>query len=100
MLLHNMDGNMDELEPEDSYMDQSRAILYANTTLWDILVDSSNVLEDDQDSSMMLQEKRVASMIGNIEELLKAFAVFIAEICSNDENSETIKESCSDAQNF
>ena len=100
MLLHNMDGNMDELEPEESFLHQSRAILYANTTLWDILVDSSNVFEDDHDSSMMLQEKRVASMIGNMEELLKAFAVFIGEICSNDGHSETTKESCSDAQNF
>ena len=90
-----MEGETDGLDPDKGYLYKQRAIFYATASLWDILIDSSNVMEDDFDTSLLLQEKRIASMICNIDDLLKLFTEFIGEICSNNGISETANESTS-----
>ena len=89
---------MDDTRPQESWMHKQREIFYTNATLWDILVDSSNVIDDELDSSLMLQEKRIASMVCNLDELLRTFIDFIGDTCSNDEFSDEVEKSEADTQ--
>ena len=68
----------DELDAGESYLYQTRSIFYSTLSLWDILVDCSNVTERAEDNAQLsLNEKRVSSMICNLDELLSKFNAFI-----------------------
>ena len=80
--LDNTRCNVDDGSCSDNY--QKRAIFYSTVTLWDILIDSSNVMdESDGDENLSLNQKTLTSIICNIDGLISKFKAFIAEVCSD-----------------
>ena len=67
------DGN--GFEDAASYLQRRRAWLYSNLSLWDILIDCSDVMEDRDETGYPLSasSKRLASIISNIDELINRF---------------------------
>ena len=60
-------GDNNDFEDAESYLQRRRAWLYSNLSLWDILIDCSDVMEDRDETGYPLSasSKRLASIISN-----------------------------------
>ena len=94
-MLQNTDDSItydDEDESSENYHHKKRSTFYSTLSLWDILIDSSNVIEDDddgRDDHLSLDAKRLTSVMCNIDELLRKFKTFIAEVCLDSKKEDT-----------
>ena len=76
-------GDNKGFEDSENYLQRRRAWLYSNLSLWDILIDCSDVMEDRDESGYPLSasSKRLASIISNIDELINRFKALLSETC-------------------
>ena len=79
---YNVEG---EFSPSKDDLHKRRSLFYSTLSLWEILIDCSNVKDDiekEDNSTLSLNGKRLTSIICNLDTLLCKFSQFIAEVCS------------------